>query len=236
MCGRYALTYEDQRELEDFLNALDKGIYRRDGTQSEAYFANYNAAPTSVMPVCHVNDEGERVIESMYWWFMKWLPKNGKPDFKYSTFNTRDDKLLSSRLWGKDFQEKQIRCIIPMNCFYEFSGVKGKKTAHLFKPKEERFWGAAGIYSPISPNENMGSFSIITTEANCIVDGVHDRMPAFLHPSEFDDWLNPNHTADFLIDMLKPYPEDAMETYIASPEVSNARNNYPELLNRSTLF
>ena len=236
MCGRYTLTYEDQQELEDFLNAVDKGVFLKPGIQTDAYFANYNVAPTSIMPVCYINEDGERVIQSMYWWYMKWLPKDGKPDFRYSTFNTRDDKLLESRMWGKDFKEKQIRCIVPMNSFFEFSGPKGSKSAHLFKPKEGAFWGAAGIYSKVSPNEGMGSFSIITTTPNSMVEKVHDRMPAFLHPTEFDDWLNPDHTADYLIDMLKPYPVDDMETYIASSQVSNSRNNFPELLNPSTLL
>jgi len=226
MCGRYAL-FKLMDEIDHFLGTME-----RDGNIQP----NYNAAPTSVMPVCHVNEEGKRVLDPMYWWYMKWLPKDGKPDFKYSTFNTRDDNILSSRLWGKDFQEKQIRCIVPMNGFYEFSGPKGSKSAHYFHPKSTGLWGAAGIYSKVSPNEGMGSFSIITTDPNSMVENVHDRMPAFLHPSEFDDWLNPDHSSEYLLDMLKPYPEDDMGTYVASPQVSNSRNNFPELLEKSTLF
>jgi putative SOS response-associated peptidase YedK len=204
MCGRYHLSYKKRLEIDEFLAIVDRGNYRAPGKQGELEFANYNVAPTSVMPVCRVNDEGKRVLDSMYWWYMKWLSKDGKPNYKYSTFNTRDDRILDSKMWGKDFKEKQIRCIVPMNGFYEFTGAKGSKSAHYFYPKSTNFWGA--------------------------VEKAHDRMPAFLHPSEFEDWLNPEHSAEYLLDMLKPYPVDDMETYIASPKVSNSRNNGPELL------
>ncbi|MEQ8578560.1 MAG: SOS response-associated peptidase [Balneola sp.] len=236
MCGRYHLSYKKRLEIDEFLAIVDRGDYRAPGKQGELEFGNYNVAPTSVMPVCRVNEEGKRVLDSMYWWYMKWLPKDGKPNYKYSTFNTRDDRILDSKMWGKDFKEKQIRCIVPMNGFYEFTGAKGSKSAHYFYPKSTNFWGAAGIYSKVSPNEGMSSFSIITTDPNSMVEKAHDRMPAFLHPSEFEDWLNPEHSAEYLLDMLKPYPVDDMETYIASDKVSNSRNNGPELLEPSTLF
>lgn len=61
MCGRYAL-FKLMDELDHFLGTLE-----RDGKLQP----NYNAAPTSVMPVCHVNEEGNRVI---YPWYVKWLP------------------------------------------------------------------------------------------------------------------------------------------------------------------
>jgi len=226
MCGRYAF-FKKMDEIDHFLGTLErKGELR----------PNYNVAPTSVMPVCRVNDEGNRVLEDMYWWYMKWVPKNGKPNYNYKMFNSRADNLLTKKTWRNAFKESQTLCIVPMNGFYEFTGSKGSKTAHYFYPKSTEIWGAAGIYSKVSPNEGMGSFSIITTEPNSMVERVHDRMPAFLHPSEFDDWLNPDHSPEFLLDMLKPYPVDDMYTYIASPKVSSTRNNGPELLEKSTLF
>src|SRR5690625_5946444 len=62
-------------------------------------YHNYNAPPTSVLPVCHLSEDGQRTIDSAYWWFLKWPTKDGKHNFKYSTFNARADKLQSINLW-----------------------------------------------------------------------------------------------------------------------------------------
>jgi putative SOS response-associated peptidase YedK len=40
----------------------------------------------------------------------------------------------------------------------------------------------------------LDTFSIATTEANELMDPIHDRMPVILHSRDFDRWLN-NYTA-----------------------------------------
>lgn len=69
------------------------------------------------------------------------------------------------------------------------------------------------------------------------MENIHDRMPVILHPSEFDDWLNPeNHDSDFLSDFLRPYPDDAITEHIVSKSVGNVRNNGKELIQKAELF
>jgi putative SOS response-associated peptidase YedK len=167
---------------------------------------------------------------------MKWPTKDGKPNFKYSTFNARADKLQSSNLWKSVISDPSARCIIPLSGYYEFSGPKGNKTPHYFHPTGQKFFAAAGLYSKISPNEGMNSFTIITTNPNDVQEPVHDRMPALLLPDEFDDWLNPGHSTDYIMEMLRPYPNDGMNQYIVSKEVNNAKNNHPGLIEKADLF
>jgi len=38
------------------------------------------------------------------------------------------------------------------------------------------------------------------------------------------------------MDMIKPYPNDAMQRYTVSKEVNNAKNNHPGLIQKSDLF
>ncbi|MAL18509.1 MAG: hypothetical protein CL670_12495 [Balneola sp.] len=239
MCGRYTLTAEEQQELEDFLNSIDQGIApplnRRPGKQTEIFFANYNVAPTHEMPVAFVNEEGQRVIVSMHWGFMGWKPKKG--DKPFTPINTRDDKIMSSRMWKSPFLNR--RCIVPANGFYEWTGSKGNKTPHYIYPKEGKFMGFAGIYSDIAPeSSSVGqSYSIITTSPNKLMESIHDRMPVILHPEEFDDWLNPENTdPDFLLDFLEPYPDDALKEHIVPKAVGNVKNNEPGLIEKADLF
>ncbi|MCC5906746.1 MAG: SOS response-associated peptidase [Balneolaceae bacterium] len=235
MCGRATLTFEELMELEDFLNAIDGGQLPS-LLDSNVGYHNYNAPPASVLPGCFLAEDGKRILEPMYWWFMKWKSKDGKPNFKYSTFNARADSLLTSKLWKSVILDPSARCIIPLSGYYEFSGTKGNKTPHYFHPVGQKFFAAAGLCSPISPNDNMKSFTIITTEPNDVQEPIHDRMPALLLPDEFEDWLNPDHSTDYILDMIRPYPNDGMESYIVSKEVNSTKNNHPGLLQKADLF
>ncbi|MFV1883353.1 MAG: SOS response-associated peptidase [Balneola sp.] len=223
MCGRYALTIEEQQELEEFLNAIDKGIVAS---------SNFNVAPTHQMPVALIDENGDRVLKKLHWGFMGWKPKEGQKPF--SPINTRDDSLVSKPMWNRAFNSN--RCIVPMNGFYEWTGSKGNKTPHYIYPKEGKFLAAAGIFSKLSPVEGLMSYSIITTSPNSLMENIHDRMPAFLHPSEFDDWLNPDKEEPVLLDMLQPFPDDSLSEHIVSKEVGNVKNNHPGLINPATLF
>lgn len=232
MCGRYVL-YEGLEEINHFLNSVDSGKFSSDG--NGGYRKNYNVAPTSVMPVARVNEDGKRILEPMYWGFMGWKPKEGYKPF--TPINTRDDKIMKSRMWKGPFLNK--RCIIPANGFYEWTGSKGNKTPHYIYPTQGKLMGFAGIYSELAPEgAPVGiSYSVITTDPNKVMEDIHDRMPVILHPEEFDDWLNPdNDDPDFLKDFLKPYPDDGIQEHIVSQAVGNVRNNEAGLIEKTDLF
>ncbi|MDZ7717850.1 MAG: SOS response-associated peptidase [Balneolaceae bacterium] len=207
--------------MEEFLNAVDSGAITSE--QDEPY-GNYNVAPTHEMPVAFVDENGKRILDTMHWGFMGWKPKPGKKPFL--PINTRDDSLLEKPMWKKPFIKS--RCIVPASGFYEWAGKKGNKTPHYIYPTKEKFMGFAGIFSDLAPEDKASnkSYSIITTKPNKVMEDIHDRMPVILHPSEFDDWLNPdNQDPDYLTDFLRPYPDDAIDEYIVSKAVGNVRNN-----------
>ncbi|MGB0346179.1 MAG: SOS response-associated peptidase [Balneolaceae bacterium] len=222
MCGRYAL-FKLLDEIDHFL-----GVLERRGEIAP----NYNVAPTNRMPVAFVDDSGKSVAENMHWGFMGWKSKEGQKPFL--PINTRDDSLMKKPMWQRAFSSR--RCLVPMNGFYEWQGPKGKKVPHYIYSKEGEFLVAAGIYSGLSPIDGVASFSVITTSPNSLMEPIHDRMPAFLHPSEFNDWLNPDQPEDLLLDMLQPYADDAISEHIVSKAVGNVRNNSSELVEPATLF
>lgn len=57
-----------------------------------------------------------------------------------------------------------------------------------------------------------------------------------LNFEEFDDWLTPEHSTQYLFDMINAYPDNAMAKHIFSKEVGNIRNNHPGLLEKADLF
>ena len=61
---------------------------------------------------------------------------------------------------------------------------------------------------------------------------VQDRMPAILHPGDFDRWLDRDSDPSRPpIDLLRPFPADEMEAFEVSSDVGNLKNNSPELPN-----
>lgn len=225
MCGRYVL-YEEMDEIDHFL-----GVMEREGE----YQPNYNVAPTNEMPVAFTTQNGKRVLQNMHWGFMGWKPEDGKSPFL--PINTRDDSVTKKPMWNKAFIQR--RCIVPANGFYEWAGSKGNKTPHYIHPVKEKLMGFAGIYSELAPDNAAAgkSYSIITTSPNKVMENIHDRMPVILHPSEFADWLNPDHQdAQFLKEFLKPYSDDAIEEHRVSKAVGNVRNNAPGLIEKADLF
>ena len=88
--------------------------------------------------------------------------------------------------------------------------------------------------------------TVITTEAETDAAGgaaapaeggprsladIHPRMPLMLTPDRWDAWLDPARTdPDDLRELLAPPPPGLMRAYPVSTDVSNVRNNGPELL------
>lgn len=60
---------------------------------------------------------------------------------------------------------------------------------------------------------------------------IHPRMPLILPPDRWDDWLTPSRTdPDGLRELLVPPPAGTLRAYPVRTEVSNVRNNGPELV------
>lgn len=129
--------------------------------------------PTNQAPVLLDADE----VIHMRWGFARPWSK--------AIVNSRDDK-LATRTWSTAFEQR--RCLIPMVAYYEWSGDTGKKNTHRFTPNNaDHFW-AAGIWE--DSKEHGPCFSMITCSPNALVEPVHDRMPALLHPDQLDAYLN----------------------------------------------
>jgi hypothetical protein len=79
------------------------------------------------------------------------------------------------------------------------------------------------------PREGVGrDVSIITTSANALVSGIHDRMPVILERENYDVWLDPGfRKVEPLLDLLMTYRADSMRQYRVSTRVNSAQNNDP---------
>jgi len=73
--------------------------------------------------------------------------------------------------------------------------------------------------------------AILTTRPNELVAPIHNRMPVVLPRESWRRWLGEERDeADELLELLRPYPAEAMRAYPVAARVGNVRNNDPELL------
>lgn len=74
----------------------------------------------------------------------------------------------------------------------------------------------------------VATCSIVTTAANVLMSGIHDRMPVILQRENYDVWLDPGfYNADELLEVLKPFPADAMRYHAVAPRVNSVKNDDP---------
>ncbi|MCX6138999.1 MAG: SOS response-associated peptidase [Ignavibacteriales bacterium] len=223
MCGRYAII-NGKKIFATFamLREMEKQI-------TPALAApHYNAAPTERLPIVFQSPE-ELAIRDATWWMIPHWSKSGKPDMKFASFNARAETITTSKLFAPYF--KDHRCLIPADGFYEWKRDAGTKTPMFIHRRDEAIFMMAGVYSiwKSETGDERPSFSIITTDANEVMRGIHHRMPVILSEPEFDQWLDrSNNDVDSLRMLLQPAPSEGMQTYPVTSRVNNSRYQEPD--------
>ena len=179
------------------------------------------------------NDDGLREAAPMQWQLIPYWSKTRK--IKYMTNNARDDSLTDKPTWREPF--KRRRCLIPNSGFIEwYKPDKKTKIPYLIYIKDTPVQTFAGIWDRWRDKETgevLESCSVVTTEANELVARIHDkkRMPVYLHPEEFDEWLDPeNHNTDELQNLLRPYPSEEMTAHKIFPKIGSYQYNDAEYI------
>ncbi len=153
-------------------------------------------APRRFGPV--VIGQQRRRIVPMNWGFPP-PPKGTAP-----VTNVRN---LESPFWTGNLRHTELRCLVPVTSFQEWSGTKGAKQQHWFTVPSHEMFAFAGIWRDTT---DMPVFAFLTTEPNALVRSVHPKaMPVILHPEDYQSWLS----ADWKIaqKLVAPFPSQLMQ-------------------------
>ncbi|ODM22783.1 hypothetical protein SI65_00372 [Aspergillus cristatus] len=178
-------------------------------------------------------------LQSMRWGLIPFWTKR-KPDYGslMRTINCRDDSLIEDRgMWTS--MKRKKRCIVVCQGFYEWlkKGPGGKeKVPHFVKRKDGELMCFAGLWDCVryeDSDEELYTYTIITTSSNPYLKFLHDRMPVVLDQNSgaMKTWLDPNRTtwSKDLQSILKPYKGE-LECYPVSKEVGKVGNNSPDFV------
>lgn len=212
MCGRYTVQIDMVELHERFKVVLN-----------EMYEQSANCAPTEELPV--VTNKNPEELKLFRWGLVPFWAKDLKIGFKM--INARADTILDKKSFSLPLEKR--RCLVLADGFYEWKKLgNNQKQPYRILLKKAKPFAFAGIWE-YNHQLKVNSYSIITTDANEIVNDVHDRMPVILKPEDEKKWLSDGLDLQEAVDMLKPYPAEDMEMYPVNPAVGNARNKDPQL-------
>jgi putative SOS response-associated peptidase YedK len=155
---------------------------------------------------------------------------------RYKTFNARSESIDTKPSFSSAFATK--RCIIPVKGFFEWQHVGNEKIPWYIYQFENEVLSIAGIYDDWIENntgEVFSTFSIVTTEANDLMAGIHNsgkRMPVILNNSSETRWLDISVSKQDALGLLTPCPSDTLKAHTISPLINSRSSdrNTPELI------
>ena len=233
MCGRYATSQtatDLNAEFEADLMSLDDDLE-----------PDYNVAPTKQAPVVVGREGDQRELLSARWGLIPSWAKDRSIGARM--INARAETLAEKPSFKKAFAKR--RSLVPADGYYEWyagepdakgPGHKGRarKQPFFIRPKDGSVLAMAGLHEfwkDPETDEWVVSFTVITTSAEDSLGHIHDRMPLFVQPDGWAEWLDPSpRPTDELLGLLTPAAPGLLDAYAVSTSVNNHRNNGPDLI------
>lgn len=207
MCGR--MNVHDHQGVQELLELLSLTL------APDRFTARHNIAPGALLH--GVFDADGPQLAEMEWGIE---PPWAKPEkFSRPLINARAETVWEKPSFRKLIEQKRV--IIPVSGFYEWKRTGGSKIPYYFDSTTTGAIALGGIYQ-ISKDGIM-QCCVVTTQANKLMQPVHDRMPVVVPPDAMGDWLSTEDRA--IVDQLMQSPEEsALKMVRVSKYVNNAGN------------
>ena len=156
-------------------------------------------------------------------------------DIQNKTLNARSDTIYERKSY-KDAIVKQ-RCVLVIDGFFEWKHTPSEKIPYYIYPTDGTVFYLGCIYNSWvdkGTGEMKDTFSIITTDANPLMEIIHNskkRMPLILNKNDIAMWIDPESSHENVNRLMKAYDETKMGSHSISKDASyaNRNRNYPEI-------
>jgi len=216
MCGRYTLATTDPGALRQRFPIGESVEIRQ----------RFNVAPgDDVLAV--VMREGAPTGALLRWGLVPSWAED--PSVGFKMINARAETVAEKPAYRRPFERG--RCLIVADGFYEWQRDGTRQPFHVTRGNGEPF-AFAGLRTAWSDpqGELLRTCTILTTQANAVVEHVHPRMPVILDPDDEEAWLDPGTPPARLQAMLHPLPVEQTCARPVSKAVNDARYDGPECL------
>jgi putative SOS response-associated peptidase YedK len=217
MCGRFTLKSPERVKL-DHLSRSDLPLLPR-----------YNIAPSqTVLALADFGNGPE--LAPLTWGLIPSWSNEANGSIK-GTINARSETLDTKPSFSESFQRR--RCLILADGFFEWKRTGKVKQPYYFQLNDESVFAFAGIWDRWRKDGlTINSCAIITTDANELLQPIHDRMPVILHSQLHKIWLDSRTAQTELKELLTPFPAAEMKSHPVSSAVNHTENDNPELVVR----
>lgn len=167
---------------------------------------------------------GDNELQAFHWGLVPFWVKSEEQakEIENMTINAKADTVFEKPSFRHSIMSK--RCIVPSTGFFEWRHEEKDKIPYFIQVKNEDIFSMAGIFD-VWNNPQTGeiyhSFSIITSEANSLMEYIHNtkkRMPVILSPEDEQRWIDPNLNKEGIKELLKPFDADKMNAYIINKD------------------
>lgn len=212
MCGRYTLRTPAQAIAEVF------------DVEVPELRPHYNIAPSQRVTAVRFDPQRRsRQTVALRWGLIpSWADD---PKIGYRTINARAETVAIKPAFREAFTKR--RCLIVADGFYEWKKIGRDKQPFFIHMRDDRPFAFAGLWEHWHGDDKViESCTIIVTEANSLMQPIHDRMPVILTCNDFHLWLDPGfENRNHLQAMLRPYSGDDLEAYRVSTLVNKPQND-----------
>ena len=218
MCGRFTLTVNPEELQQQF------GLNEPPPAE---LVPRYNIAPSQAVAV--VANTPDRKLELFQWGLIPSWAKD--PKIGNKLINARAETLAEKPSFRTAL--KRRRCLVVADGFYEWKKEGTAKTPMYIQLKDGRPFAFAGLWEVWQPPDGsvIKTCTIITTEPNALLAGIHNRMPAILPPRAYDQWLTPGELPSIeAMALLGPYDPAEMKATPVSSRVNSPAVDTPELV------
>ena len=208
MCGRFALTSNASTLRERFKANIPVTLTRR-----------FNIAPSQKILVLRTRSHQTSRESALLTWGLipSWAHDQS---IGARLTNAGSETALTKPSFRDSFHRR--RCLIPANGFYEWAASQNRKQPYYVRLASHQPFGIAGLWDSWGRNgERIETCTILTCDANEVMNHLHPRMPVVVKPERYDAWLDPATPVSELSQDLFPF---SAETTVISP-VSDYVNN-----------
>lgn len=227
MCFHYALT-KQKADIEIQLGA----------NWDDEWVPIFHADGFTFLQMPVITQKKSKTIQLFNWGLIPhWVKNKAEADkLKTHTLNARSETVFEKPAFRSSIFSS--RCLIIADGFFEWMDFQKKKYPYLIQLQQQQLFCLAGIYSSWvdkTTGELINSFAILTTEANPMMEKIHNlkkRMPVIIPPDLNKKWLAPDLTKAEIQSFFNPYHEDKMQNHTISKCISSRteNSNVPETL------
>jgi putative SOS response-associated peptidase YedK len=205
MCYRYSLA-TPRADLQQLFDLEPPDLAPR-----------FNIALTQPVPAVRLADGGRAWAEFRFGLIPRWTREDRPAGYG----NARSETVAEKASFRDAFRKR--RCLVPADGFFEWEAVGKQKLPWRLTLADGRPFAFAGIWETWTNPDGraVDSLAILTTAANELLSGFHDRMPVIVDRPDHAAWLEA--PAEDVAAMLRPYPPERMRAFRVDPRMNSPR-------------